>query len=122
MNIQGVEVLSEKIIYSPYWFVYASIVVLWIISIILFFIWIDTGNECAGISLVFIFILTIAFTVVALTDNPTFLNHPSKTQYEIEIIDDNAWKELGPNYTIKNKPYETKEIYVIEGDYIDDNT
>jgi hypothetical protein len=60
---------------------------------------------------------------IALDENHnTFLNKPSKIQYDIEITDSNAWKELGPNYRVLKKLYENKEFYCIEGDYINDNT
>ena len=62
-----------------------------------------------------IFIICIALTFVE--SGETILNHPSKIEYIIEITDDNAWKELGPYYSVKEKVYENKEIYIVEGDY-----
>lgn len=123
MNIQGVEVLTEKIIYSPQWFG----IVAWIgtMAIGIFFLLLAIDEEepwhfiIGGISLV----LFIIFAGITFEENhSTFLNKPSKIQYEIEITDDNAWKELGPNYDVLKKLYENKEIYRIKGDYINDNT
>lgn len=123
MNIQGVEVLTEKIIYSPQWFG----IVAWIgaMAIGLLFLSLAIDEEelwqliIGSISLV----LFIVFAGITFEENhSTFLNKPSKIQYEIEITDDNAWKELGPNYDVLKKLYENKEIYRIEGDYINDNT
>ena len=123
MNIQGVEVLTEKIIYSPQWFG----IVAWIgaMAIGLLFLSLAIDEEqlwqliIGSISLV----LFIVFAGITFEENhSTFLNKPSKIQYEIEITDDNAWKELGPNYDVLEKLYENKEIYRIKGDYINDNT
>ena len=69
------------------------------------------------------FILFVIFMAIGFEANhSTFLNKPSKIQYEIEIIDDNAWKKLGPKYNVLEKLYENKEIYRIEGEYGNDNT
>ena len=123
MNIQGVEVLTEKIIYSPQWFG----IIAWIgaMAIGLLFLSLAIDEEelwqliIGSISLV----LFIVFAWITFEENhSTFLNKPSKIQYEIEITDDNAWKELGPNYDVLEKLYENKEIYRIKGDYINDNT
>ena len=123
MNIQGVEVLTEKIIYSPQWFG----IVAWIgaMAIGLLFLSLAIDEEqlwqliIGSISLV----LFIVFAGITFEENhSTFLNKPSKIQYKIEITDDNAWKELGPNYDVLEKLYENKEIYRIKGDYINDNT
>ena len=123
MNIQGVNVLSQKIIYSPQWFGIAA----WIVAVVLGFLFImiliEEDETWAIVPIIICFILFIIFMGISFEENHnTFLNKPSKIQYEIEIIDDNAWKELGPNYNVLEKIYENKEIYRIEGDYIDDNT
>ena len=123
MNIQGMEILTEKIIYSPQWFG----IIVWIgaMAIGIFFLLLAIDEEelwqfiIGSMSLV----LFIIFAGITFEENhSTFLNKPSKIQYEIEITNDNAWKELGPNYDILKKLYENKEIYRIEGDYINDNT
>lgn len=51
------------------------------------------------------------------TSHSTLLNKPNKIRYTIEITDDNIWKEIATNYEIKEKPYQEREIYIIEGDY-----
>ncbi len=123
MNIQGINVLSQKIIYSPQWFGTAVCVCAMVLGFFFFIILIEGYEVWAIIPATISFILFITFIAIAYEDNhSTFLNKPSKIQYEIEITDDNAWKELGPNYDILKKLYENKEIYRIEGDYIDDNT
>ena len=123
MNIQGVEILTEKIIYSPHWFGIAA----WICAIVLGFLFlivlIEGYEMWAMIPTVISFILFIILMAISFEENhSTFLNKPSKILYEIEITDDNAWKELGPNYDVLEKLYENKEIYRIKGDYINDNT
>ena len=123
MNIQGVNILSQKIIYSPQWFG----IVAWVCAVVLgffFLIFLIEGQEMwAMIPTTICFILFVIFLAIGFEENHnTFLNKPSKIQYEIEIIDDNAWKELGPKYNVLEKLYENKEIYRIEGDYTDDNT
>lgn len=123
MNIQGVCILSQSTFFSPMWYG----VVAWIIMMCLTFffavIYLDGCEGWAGPICWICFALFIICVALTFTDNEkTLLNYPSKIKYTIEITDDNAWKELGPNYTVKEKLYETKEIYIIEGDYVDDNT
>lgn len=123
MNIQNVEILTQKIIYSPQWFGIITWIIFLSATFFLVAMWLDGFlNKKAGIISCFTFTLFILSLILTMTNEcPTILNRPTRIQYEIEITDDNAWKELGPNYTIKEKPYEIKEIYIIEGDYIDDN-
>ena len=123
MNIQGVCILSQSTFFSPMWYG----VVAWIIMIFLAWwfglMWLDGCEEWAGPICWVCFVLFIICAALTFTENSkTIFNHPSKIKYTVEITDDNAWKELGPNYTVKEKLYETKEIYIIEGDYVDDNT
>ena len=123
MDIQGVNILTQRIIFGPIWQGIAAWVIIMCITFFFAMLWLDgckdwTGPVCGICFALFIICLTLTFT----DHNKTILNHPSKIEYTIEIIDDNAWKELGPNYTVKKKPYEMKEIYVVEGDYVDDNT
>ena len=123
MNIQGVCILSQQTIFGPTWYGIATWVIMMCLAFFFAIMWLDGCEEWAGpICWVCfaLFIICIALTFVA--SGKTILNRPSKIEYTIEITDDNAWKELGPNYTVKEKPYETKEIYIIEGDYTDDNT
>ena len=123
MNIQGVNILTQQTIFDPTWYGITAWVIMVCLTFFFAIMWIDGCEAWAGpiCWICFIlFIICIALTFVE--DGKTLLNHPSKIEYTIEIIDDNAWKELGPNYVVKEKPYKTKEIYVIEGDYINDNT
>lgn len=123
MNIQGVEVLAEKIIYSPQWFGIVAWIGAMAIGIFFFLLAIDEGEFWQLIIGSISLVLFIVFTGITFEENhSTFLNKPSKILYEIEITDDNAWKELGPNYDVLKKLYENKEIYRIEGDYTNDNT
>lgn len=121
MNIQGVEILTQKIIYSPEWFGIIAGIIFAIATFIFFTMWLDGFlNKGAGIVSCFTFALFLLCLILSTsTEHSTTLNRPTKIQYEIEVIDDNAWKELGPNYTIKEKVYENKEIYVVEGDYVE---
>lgn len=123
MNIQGVNVLSQKIIYSPQWFGTAAMIGAIILGFFFLIILAESYEAWTIFPIITCFILFIIFMVIALDENHnTFLNRPSKIQYDIEITDSNAWKELGPNYRILKKLYENKEFYCIEGDYINDNT
>lgn len=120
----GVKILSEQIIYTSQSYSY----IIWIILFFLSVFFLVMGFNClldkwaiiAGtVSLI------LSFTIVGcscIPDSPNIFNHPFKIRYEIEIINDNAWKEIGPNYNVLKKRYESKEIYIIEGDYVNDNT
>ena len=122
MSINGIEILSKEIIYQPNVLGIISAISLGIITMILFLGWIDSFfDDWVAIVSLFTFALMIVCVIIMNVNHQNFLNSPFKTRYEIEIIDDNAWKELGPNYTVKSKLYETKEIYLIEGDYINEN-
>lgn len=119
MNIQGVNILTQQVIFSPTWQGIAAWVIMMCFTFFFGMMWLDEyeGWACPACGICFVlFIICIALTFIGGRKTP--LNHPSKIKYTIEITDDNAWKELGPNYTVKEKPYEIKEIYVIEGDYI----
>ena len=123
MDIQGVNILTQQIIFGPIWQGIAAWIIMMCLTFFFAIMWLDgcekwTGPVCWICFALFIGCLALNFS----QHNKTFLNHPFKIEYTIEITDDNAWKELGPNYTVKEKPYETKEIYIIEGDYVDDNT
>ena len=123
MNIQGVYILSQQTIFSPMWYGIAAWVIMMCLACFFGLLWLDGCEEWAGLVCGICFALFIIFLALTFTENEkNLLNYPSKIEYTIEITDDNAWKELGPNYTVKEKPYETKEIYIIEGDYVDDNT
>ena len=123
MNIQGVNVLSQKIIYSPQWFGIAAWIGAIALGIFFLIIFIADEKTWTMVSTIVCFILFIIFIGIAFEENHnTFLNKPSKIQYDIEITDSNAWKELGPNYRVLKRLYENKEFYCIEGDYINDNT
>ena len=123
MNIQGVCVLSQHIIFSPMWYGIAAWVIMLCLAFLFSLFWLDGYEEWAGLVCGICSALFIIFAALTFTESEkNLLNHPSKIEYTIEITDDNAWKELGPNYTVKEKLYETKEIYIIEGDYVDDNT
>lgn len=120
MNIQGVEILTQKIIFGPIW---QGLVTWAIIMCLTFFFaiaWLESYESWVGSITVICFIFFVISLALTFTNNSkTFLNHPSKIEYTIEITDDNAWKKLGPNYTVKEKVYENKEIYLIEGDYVE---
>ena len=123
MNINGVNILEQSILYKPTWYG----VIGWIVFIFTAIIFIADFVEqlsivkgLIGLALLTLFILDLMFTFGA--ESPTILNQPDKIQYTIEILDDNAWKELGPHYSVKEKVYENKEIYIIEGDYNNANS
>ena len=120
MNIQGVEILTQKIIFGPIWQGLAIWVIMMCLTFFFTLIWAEGCESWASSVAVICFIFFVISFALTLTNNSkTFLNYPSKIEYTIEITDDNAWKKLGPNYTVKEKIYENKEIYLIEGDYIE---
>ena len=120
MNIQGVEILTQEIIFGPIWQGMAAWIIIMCLAIFFAMIWLDGYRDWAGPVCGICFILFIICIVLNFTDNSkTFLNYPSKIEYTIEITDNNAWEKLGPNYTVKEKVYENKEIYLVEGDYVE---
>lgn len=121
MNIQGVEILTQKTLYAPQWFGSIAWIIFLFIAIFLFITWAESlYSRGAGIASCFTFALFLLCMLLSLTpEESTFLNRPIKIQYEIEVTDNNAWKELGPNYKVLKKIYETKEIYLVEGDYVE---
>ena len=62
-------------------------------------------------------IMLFALAAYDSTSHSTLLNKPNKIRYTVEITDNSIWKEIATNYKIKEKPYEEREIYIIEGDY-----
>ena len=122
MNIQGVCVLSQQTIFSPTWHGTAAWVIMMCLGFFFAIIWLDGCETWAGVVCWTCFALFIACVVLTFNeDKKTPLNYPSKIKYTIEITDENAWKELGPNYTVIEKVYDNAEIYVIEGDYVNGN-
>ena len=119
MNIQGIEILTKEIVYSPNWLGIVSLIITFFSSIMLLFMFTDIEVKGAGIASCFVFALFVLCLILAVVQHSTILNDPSKIEYTIEITDENAWKELGPNYKVIEKVYETKEIYLIEGDYVE---
>ena len=123
MNIQGVCILSQHTIFSPMWYGIAAWVAMLCLTCFFGMMWLDGCEAWAGpVCWICFALFSICIALTFVESGKTIFNYPSKIKYTIEITDDNAWKELGPNYTVKEKPYEIKEIYIIEGEYIDDNT
>lgn len=123
MNIQGVCTLSQQTIFSPMWYGIAAWVIMMCLTFFFAIMWLDGCEKWAGpICWICFALFIICIVLTFIEESKTIFNYPSKIEYTIEITDDNAWKELGPNYIVKEKLYETKEIYIIEGDYVDDNT
>lgn len=121
MNIQGIEVFKEYLIYKPNMFGYISLLGFIIITAWIFFIALDNINDKLVTLGMVGCILTIVSIILCYCPTKTIFNHPVKIRYDIEVIDENAWKELGPNYTVIEKVYDNAEIYVIEGDYVNGN-
>lgn len=120
MSTIGVVILEQQTLYQPTLFG----IIGWIISLVAFFcvlsLWMDVMEPGAGIASIICFACFISFLVLTFTNtHKTPLNKPAKIRYTIEITDDNAWKELGPNYNVIEKVYNDKEIYIIEGDYVE---
>lgn len=121
MIINGVEILKQSIIYIATW--YGNILLLFFLVggaliAVTGGLWDDIKIMILGTTICVSTLILIPFATSS--DFPTFLNKPYKIQYIIEIKDDSAWKEIGPNYKVIKKIYDNKEIYLVEGDYIDD--
>lgn len=121
MNIPGVEVLSTTLIYGPT--VLSIILCILFTLLAMFSIWGSIGRILGDYwELIGIVCILMIFICIGLgqAQRKTILNKQVKTEYVVEITDDAAWKEIGPNYTVINKVYESKEIYVIIKEKIDD--
>lgn len=121
MLTNGATILSQQIIFSETSYglgLSIGVVVLGFFFLVFAF---EEGIYWAIVPGVIGISLFIAFMGITCTkEEKTFLNKPSKIEYTVEITDDNAWKEIGPRYIVKEKIFENKEIYVIEGDYIEE--
>lgn len=119
MLINGVNILLQKTIFKTTWYG-ILIIILMLISIFIFLICSLIGEKKWADILIILCFLGFIYSVILTSHSTskTFLNQPCKIEYTIEVTDANAWKELGPNYTVKEKVYENKEIYIIEGDYV----
>lgn len=117
MTINGVEILQQTTIYNPTTFAYILGTACFILTLIFGIHAFASDTPELLIPTIIFFILGVIIISVNDSNLQNVLTKPSKIQYTIEIIDDNAWKELGPNYTVIKKPYDNKEIYIIEGDY-----
>lgn len=122
MTINGVEILHQCDFYSINWQTSIIFSFLLIIAFIGVFhgIKVKENEKLAMLSMISLAIMLCSMPLIFNTSNSTIFNHPIKTQYVIEIKDDNAWKEIGPKYVVIKKIYDTKEIYLIEGDYVND--
>lgn len=114
MNIPGVEILSTTLIYEPT--VLSIILSILFTLLAMFFIWGSIGRilgDYWGLIGIVCMLMIFVCTGLGQAQTKTILNKHAKTKYVVEITDDAAWKEIGPNYTVVNKVYESKEIYVI---------
>lgn len=118
MAINGIEILKQTTIYSP--MIFSVIFGVLCLALAITFILIACISENVNLLIpaAIFFITSIIIGATSDSNSQNVLTKPSKIEYVIEIKDDNAWKELGPNYTIKEKVYENKEIYLVEGDYV----
>ena len=114
-TIQGIEIISQTLIYEiqSLWLLIGIIALA--IGMITFFTSLDDystiGIIIGGcITIIAIFILCSGDSA----NTQEWFNQPKVIQYTIEIIDDNAWKEIGPHFKVIEKVYDNKEIYIIE--------
>lgn len=115
MIIAGVNILEQQIIYGPTWYGFIMFVIFTFLMIFFMGLSEDTGEFKFGLIGV-IGLIGVVLTF-ACNSSSTILNKPNKIEYTIEILDENAWKEIGPNYKVLEKVYDNKEIYIVEGDY-----
>ena len=119
MIISGIEILEQQINYGPTWYGFAIFVTFTILMVTFIGLFIDTEESkygLIGIISVIGLLISIGLTF-GCDENSTILNKPKTITYTIEILDENAWKEIGPNYKVLEKVYDNKEIYIVEGDY-----
>lgn len=118
MAINGIEILKQTTIYSPMIFS----VIFGVLCLVLAITFVSSACIYENVNLLIpaaiFFITSIIIIAISDSNSQNVLTKPSNIEYVIEIKDDNAWKELGLNYTIKEKVYENKEIYLVEGDYV----
>lgn len=123
MNIPGVEVLSTTLIYGPT--VLSIILSILFTLLAMFSIWGGIGRilgDYWGLIGIVCILMVFVCTGFGQAQTKTVLNEHIKTEYVVEITDDMAWKEIGQNYTVVNKVYESKEIYVIVKEKTDDHS
>ena len=114
-------ILTQEIVYTLSSFGLTLTIIMTIVAALCFIISIEF-NEPKIIIISFIsFIFLVIMGIYDSNSHPTLINKPNKIQYTVEIVDNNIWKEIATNYIIKEKPFEEKEIYIIEGDYNNDN-
>lgn len=113
--INGIEILSQTLIYEIQllWLLIGIIAL--VIGTITFILSCDSYSNIgiiigACITIVAVFVLCSG----TFADNQEWFNQPKAIQYTIEIIDDNAWKEIGPRFEVVGKVYDNKEIYIIK--------
>ena len=116
-TLNGIEILSQTLIYEiqPLWLIIGVIVL--VIGIVTFFISCDSYS---GIGVIIGACIAIPAIIILCagnySTNQNWFNHSKAIQYTIEIIDDNVWKEIGPRFKVIEKIYDNKEIYIIEED------
>lgn len=110
-------ILAQEIIYglSPIGLI--IVLSLSAISVIGAIVGMELENRKLLFTAIISFLILIVLGIYDSTSHPTLINKPNKIQYTVEITDDNIWKEIATNYKVKEKPYEEREIYIIEGDY-----
>lgn len=120
--INGADILNETIIYevSPFYTRYLLTFIVCIGFLIMLYGGFKEDGKKIAIGAALLLFSMIFQTIVNNTSTKTIFNYPSKIQYTVEIKhEDDAWKVIGPNYEVKEKLFENREIYVIEKDYIE---
>ena len=122
--INGADILNEIIIYKsvPFYTHYLPIFITCVSFLIILYGAFKEKGEDMAIGAGLLLFAMIFYIIVSDTSTKTIFNYPSKIQYTVEIKhEDDAWKVIGPNYEVKEKLFENREIYVIEKDYIEEN-
>lgn len=110
------EILTENFNYSGNFFGFI-LFILFAIGTTIFFVE-SLMEEKFSLFIIGIISFALCITVGFLSFNtkPTILNKLKTVEYVVEIKNDEAWKELSLDFNFKEKLYEGKEIYLIEGD------
>lgn len=118
--IQGINILEQSPIYQTSLF--GIIFTLLFISLaILFFVIAFILDEPKLLILMSIFTIFAAFGGITADTNFPLINSKVGTKYIIQVEDENAWKEIVPNYEIVKRVYENQNIWEIKGDYVDES-
>lgn len=111
------KILSEQIIYTLSPIGLIIVIILGIIIATSFIITFESNNVKSFIIGIIGIVILLILGLYDSDSYSTLLNKPDKIKCIVEVTDENAYKNIITNYKIKEKPYDNKEIYIIEKNY-----